>query len=188
MIPVMHRVNTIKDLQNTPTDLGMEVDLRYSGNELILHHDPFADGERFIDFLAHYNHKFIILDIKSEGIERRVIDATEDAGIRDYFLLNVNFPFIVKLAKTGFTKMSVRFSDFESADTCLAMKGKADFVWVEFFSGFTLSQDIYNKLAGHFKLSIVSPELYGRNEIEKYKAQLPGDVHSVCTDYPEKWM
>lgn len=188
MLPVMHRVNTVKDLKNTPVDFGVEVDVRCRGNDLILHHDPFTDSERFADFLAHYNHKFMILDIKSEGIERRVIDEVEDSGIKDYFLLNVNFPVIVKLAKSGFTKMSVRFSDFESADTCLAMKGKADFVWIESFERFTLSPDIYERLSRHFKLSLVSPELYGRQEIDRYKAMLPGDVHSVCTDFPEKWV
>lgn len=187
MIPVMHRVNSIDGLKNIRNEFGIEVDLRYSGNELILHHDPFADGERLEDFLSHYAHKFIILDIKSEGTERRVIEAVERAGIRDYFLLNVNFPVIVKLAKSGFSKMSVRFSEFESVETCLALKGKADFVWAESFEKFTLPS-VYEKLARHFKISLVSPELYGRNEIDEYRKQLPGDIHSVCTDYPEKWL
>jgi hypothetical protein len=175
-------------LKETPPDMGVEVDLRYSGNQLILHHDPFKDGEAFEDFLSSYSHKFIILDIKSEGIEKRAIEAVENAGIVDYFLLNVNFPVIVKLARSGFRKMSMRFSDFESLDTCFAFRNKAEFVWVESFERFTLSRDIHTKLKD-FKISLVSPELYGRaEEIGAYRRLLPGDVHSVCTDYPEKWL
>lgn len=188
MIIAMHRVNRIEDLKRTPADLGVETDLRSGGKGIILHHEPFAAGERLEDFISHYRHKFIILDIKSEGIERRAIDIVENAGIKDYYLLNVNFPFIMKLAKTGFRKMSVRFSDFESVDACLAMKSKADFVWVESFKKLSLTKEVYKKLSKHFHLSLVSPELYGRNEIDLYKKRLEGmEIHSVCTDYPDKW-
>ncbi|MBI2578457.1 MAG: hypothetical protein HYW26_01970 [Candidatus Aenigmarchaeota archaeon] len=189
MIIAMHRVNTIEDLKKTPVGLGVETDLRSDGKDIILHHEPFfGNGEKLEDFISRYSHEFIILDIKSEGIERRAIDIVENAGIKDYYLLNVNFPFIMKLAKTGFRKMSVRFSDFESADACLAMKNKADFVWVESFSKLALTKEVCKKLSRHFRLSLVSPELYGRNEIEIYKKKLKGmDIHSVCTDYPDKW-
>ena len=33
---IMHRVNTIEQLLNTPVDLGVEVDIRSQGKELII--------------------------------------------------------------------------------------------------------------------------------------------------------
>lgn len=188
MIIVRHRVNTVKELQEMPEDFGVEADVRCQGDDLILHHDPLKDGENLEDFLAAYSHRFCIFDIKSEGIEKRVIELAADAGVEDYYLLNVNFPVIVKLAKTGFSKMSIPFSEFQSIETCLNMKGKVDFVWVESFNSLALTKDVHDKLAKHFKLSLVSPELYGRQEIERYRQLLKGmKIHDVCTDFPEKW-
>ena len=50
----------------------MEVDVRDYNNNLILNHDPFKKGENFLRYLKHFKHKFIIINIKSEGIESRV--------------------------------------------------------------------------------------------------------------------
>ena len=69
---IVHRVNTIKDLLNTPVEYGVEVDLRDFGEKLVLQHDPFKDGESFEEYLKNYNHGTMILNIKSEGIETKV--------------------------------------------------------------------------------------------------------------------
>ena len=45
---IAHRVNTIKDLLNTPVEYGVEVDLRDFGEKLVLQHDPFKDGEKYV--------------------------------------------------------------------------------------------------------------------------------------------
>ncbi len=44
---IYHRRNTIKELQTTPNEYGVEVDIRSSHGQLIIHHDPFANGENF---------------------------------------------------------------------------------------------------------------------------------------------
>ena len=46
-----HRINTISQLNSVPNHFGIEIDLRYEGNRIILHHDPFNKGVDFIDFL-----------------------------------------------------------------------------------------------------------------------------------------
>jgi hypothetical protein len=38
---ISHRINTIKDLKNVDHSYGIEVDIRYHNNDIILHHDPF---------------------------------------------------------------------------------------------------------------------------------------------------
>ena len=48
-----HRRNSKEELISTPTNFGVEIDIRTDGNELILQHDPFTDGTLFADWLDH---------------------------------------------------------------------------------------------------------------------------------------
>jgi hypothetical protein len=89
---IAHRVNTIKDLLNTPTEYGVEIDLRDFGEKLILQHDPFKDGESFEEYLKNYNHGTMILNIKSEGIETRVLKLIQQHNIKSYFFVDCSFP------------------------------------------------------------------------------------------------
>ena len=54
---IMHQVNTIEQLTNTPVELGVEVDVRSQDKELIIHHDPFQKGESFIKWLKFFKHE-----------------------------------------------------------------------------------------------------------------------------------
>ena len=91
---IAHRVNTIKDLLNTPVEYGVEVDLRDFGKKLILQHDPFKDGESFEEYLKNYNHGTMILNIKSEGIETKVLKLLRQYNVKSYFFLDCSFPMI----------------------------------------------------------------------------------------------
>ncbi len=71
---IAHRINTIEELKKVPNEYGVELDLRDYGNKLILQHDPFVEGEDFEEYLKYYNHGTMILNIKSERIEYRVLD------------------------------------------------------------------------------------------------------------------
>ena len=51
MLKIAHRINTVAQLREVPPEYGIELDLRYEGPELIMHHDPFTTGERFEDLL-----------------------------------------------------------------------------------------------------------------------------------------
>ena len=55
---VIHRVNKRARLHELPRHFGAEIDLRADGSTLILNHDPFNGGERFIDWLAEYQQLF----------------------------------------------------------------------------------------------------------------------------------
>ena len=63
MIYVSHRINTVEALMENPVEYGVELDLRDRGDRLILQHDPFSDGEDFEDYLEHYRHQLMILNI-----------------------------------------------------------------------------------------------------------------------------
>lgn len=66
---ITHRINIIDELKQVPFEYGVELDLRDYGDRLILQHDPFKDGEDFEEYLKHYNHRTMILNIKSERVE-----------------------------------------------------------------------------------------------------------------------
>lgn len=182
-----HRINTIEQLKEIPTHYGIEIDLRDNLNgEIHLSHDPFQEGELFSDFLHYYNHSFIILNIKSERIEYKVLELLKKHNIANYFFLDSSFPMIYKLSNEGEKNIAIRFSELEGLDTVLNMKGRIDWVWVDCFSKVPLNRESYNilKEAG-FKLCFVSPELQNQPEkIKEYKDYLNKEniiMDMICT-------
>ncbi|HLD72418.1 MAG TPA: hypothetical protein VJA23_02435 [Candidatus Nanoarchaeia archaeon] len=188
MLIINHQINSIGQLQNTPKKFGVEVDLRAYNNRIILNHEPFLEGEDFEEFLKHYHHAYLILNIKCEGIERLVIGLMDKFRIRDYFLLDVTPPFIFKLVNQGISKIAVRFSEMESIETCLNLKGKLEWVFVDNLTHLPVEHDAFKTLRKYFKLCIVSPELLNRNEIESVKEILKDNpVDAVLTDKIYDW-
>lgn len=161
-----HRVNTIAELNLIDSKYGVEIDLRDNTNgDVYLQHDPFIQGETFDDFLKVYNHSFIILNIKSERIEYKILDILKKYNIQNYFFLDSSFPMIIKLSREGIKNIALRYSEYEAIDTILNMKGLVDWVWVDCFSRNPLDRGTYKSLknAG-FKLCFVSPELQNQTE------------------------
>jgi len=188
---IRHRVNTVAQLQEVSPQYGVELDLRDRGARLILQHDPFADGEDFASYLGHYRHGTMILNVKSERIEHRVLDELRQAGtVRDYFFLDCSFPMIRNLVSLGERRIAVRFSEFEPIEGAMALAGQIDWVWVDCFTRLPLDEPSYARLHRHFKLCIVSPELQGHalERIEEFAEQLRGmPVDAVCTKRPDLW-
>lgn len=191
---ISHRRNTLAELRATPQHYGVEVDIRSRGPELIIHHDPLVPGESFNDWIAAYRHGTLILNVKEEGLEARLIDLMREHGIADYFLLDQSFPFLVKWSKAGERRCAVRVSEFESIDTALSLAGKVDWVWVDCFTHFALSgADAARLREAGFKLCLVSPELQGRpadTEIPALAALLAErgiTADAVCTKRCDLW-
>ncbi len=183
---IAHRINTIEELQQTPKEYGVEVDLRDYKERLILQHDPFKNGEDFEEFLKHYNHGTMILNIKSEGIEHKVIEYIHQYNIKKYFFLDSSFPMIYLLSKNNEKNIALRFSEYEAMDTILAMAGKVKWVWVDCFSRLPITSEKYALLKKNgFQLCLVSPELQRQDEkLELYRQDLheKGIVFdAICT-------
>jgi hypothetical protein len=102
----------------------VELDLRDRGGRLVLQHDPFSDGEDFEDYLQEYRHGLMILNIKSERIEYRVLELIRRANVPDYFFLDSSFPMIRALVREGERRIAVRFSEFEPVESALALADK----------------------------------------------------------------
>lgn len=171
---ISHRINTIDELKNTPTEYGVEIDLRDSKDRLILAHDPFIDGEDFEEFLKRYQHGTMILNIKSERIEYKVLELIYKYEIKNYFFLDSSFPMIYLLSENGEENIALRFSEFEGLDTILNMKNRIKWVWVDCFSRLPLTYKSFKLLKKiGLKLCLVSPELQGYDKkIEEYKSYL----------------
>lgn len=191
---IAHRRNTIESLGQTPVKYGVEVDIRSNGDELIIHHDPFVPGESFENWISAYRHGTLILNVKEEGLEERLITIMQSRGITDYFFLDQSFPFLVKYSRLGIHQSAVRVSEFESVDTALTLQGKVDWVWVDCFTRFPLDTAGARILqeAG-FKLCLVSPELQGRpaeEEIPRLRQFLLDNAitaDAVCSKRPDLW-
>lgn len=194
MILVRHRRNTAEDLRATPVEYGVELDLRSYGDRLIVHHDAFVDGEDFERWLDDYRHRLLILNVKEEGLEQRLIALMRERGIEDWFFLDQSFPFLIRTARMGESRCAVRVSEFESIDTALTLAGQVDWVWVDCFTRFPLDRAQADRLRGAgFKLCLVSPELQGREaatEIPALRALLAREgivADAVCTKEPALW-
>lgn len=190
MIRIAHRINTIEQLINTPADYGVELDLRPEGDKIVIHHDAFAGGVDFEEWLTYYDHRFIILNTKAEGMEERLIRLMEKHLISDYFFLDLSLPFMVKYIKKGIRNIAVRFSEYEPIEFVMKFAGKADWIWVDCFTDLPLDNENYTQLKQHFKLCLVSPELqgFGIERIAEFKTKLQGmKIDAVCTKRPDLW-
>ena len=192
---IRHRANTIKELQETPEKYGVEIDIRAHHNQLILNHEPHLGGENLEEYLQHYKHSFIIFNIKEAGIENQVIQLAEKYNIKNYFLLDVEFPFIYNATRNkGFKKIAIRFSEAEPIEMAMAQKDLVEWVWIDTNTKLPLNKENHYKLeqAG-FKLCLVCPERWGRPEdIEKYISYMRENniqIDAVMTsiNHANKW-
>ena len=194
MIIIRHRQNLRRELEETSTDLGIEVDIRSRGSELVIHHEPFVQGELFEDWIESYAHRLLILNVKEEGLEERLLAIMAGRGIEEFFFLDQSFPFLIRTARQGERRCAVRVSEYESVDTALNLSGMVEWVWVDCFTRFPLDGDAARTLqAAGMKLCLVSPELQGRSdpsEIEAMRNMLVREkimIEAVCTKEPESW-
>lgn len=206
MLIIHHRINNLKSLGELPINHGIEVDVRYHENDLILQHDPFdhhiQNKTKLIDLLDKWK-SFgpLILNLKSEGIEEACIKAMGKYKVKNWFFLEMSMPYLVNYSDKAFRKeikgfssenLAVRFSDREPIEYALSFKDKAKWVWVDYFSNFPLNKKTILLLKkANFKICLVSPELqkdsiFSTNQIAKMCLDL--NIDAVCTKDPDIWI
>ena len=169
---VVHRVNQRAHLRDIPRHFGTEIDLRAEGSTLILNHDPFKGGERFDDWLADYEHGLLVLNIKEAGIESEVIKLVEARGIKRFFLLDVEFPYLYRASRAGERRIAMRYSEDEALETVLNYRDKVDWVWIDTNTHLPLDAQSAPQL-NPFKTCLVCPERWGRpQDIPAYRRQM----------------
>ena len=191
---IHHRRNTRALLDQTSSRHGVEIDVRSHREDLILHHDPFAHGEFFASWLQGYHHGTLILNVKEEGLEHRILDQMIEAQITNFFFLDQSFPFLRRTTQNGESRCAVRVSEYESVDTAMALERKADWVWLDSFTGaLPETADLERLSHSEYRVCLVSPELQGRDlrrEQPTLRAKLADAgvvLDAVCTKVPDAW-
>lgn len=206
MLYVNHRINTIEQLKDVPIDNGIEFDVRYHENELILHHDPFNhqnnNDDTFEDLLKQWGDRTgaMIVNVKTEGVEMACIELLNKYQVKNWFFLDLSMPYFCIYANKainneipGFSpeNLAVRFSEYEPIEYVLSFTGKAKWVWVDCFTYLPLDDQSYQQLkdAG-YKICITSPELqkHSPERIAEFRKQLePYVVDAICTKHEDLW-
>ena len=184
-----HRINNSNELNKFPDNYGIEIDLRDKDDRIILVHDPFQNGEDFEEFLKRYNKRSIILNVKSERIEYKIIELLKKYNVHDYFFLDCSFPMIYQLNKINEKNIAIRFSEFESIESVMLVKDMVKWVWVDCFNDFQLTPESYKKIKkANLKICLVSPELQSHNisRIQEFKDIIEKnefEIDAICTKH-----
>lgn len=182
-----HRINTTTQLSTIDTKYGVELDLRDYGDQLVLEHDPFTGGQLFEDYLKEYKHSGIILNIKSERVEEKVLELLKKYNVTNYFFLDSSFPMIYQLNKKyDEQNIAIRFSEFEPIEAVLKVSNMVKWVWIDCFTNFPLTPETYKQIkeAG-LKICLVSPELQGHStdmiiEIKEEIKKNNYEIDAIC--------
>ena len=181
MIPIIHRVNSIEKLNTLSEDVGVEIDIRHGGEKLVLSHDIQEKEENFEEYLDNYNKKFIVANIKESGVEDAVENILTKRKIDNFFLLDVEFPYILQNYKRLGDNLSVRYSKYESIESVSYFVNKVKWLWIDTYEDFEINEEIA-EIISSFKIFLVSPSRWGMPEklsyyislFKDYKIELDG--------------
>ena len=191
-----HRRNSKEELISTPAKFGVEIDIRSVGNDLILQHDPFTDGTLLTDWLDHYSHSGLILNLKEDGLESQLLTILKEREIEDFFFLDQSYPSMIKSLKNNLAnKVAARSSEYESLDSVMSLPQHPSYIWCDSFNGrwsHLIPTLNYAIQVGSICV-IVSPELQSREskeeilEIQEILALNEPRNIAVCTKHPWMW-
>ena len=192
MIIIKHRVNTIKDLKKTDKNFGVEIDLRSNQSDVYLHHDPFKKGELFNKWARNFKHKMLVLNVKEEGLEDKILKILKKNKIKKFFFHDQTFSSLLKnMTKTH---VSIRYSEYESLQKTNYLFKKIKWIWIDNFNKIKLEKKFYQELKKNkVKICLVSPELVKikrMREIKKVISFLKKNnfkIDAVCTKKTKLW-
>ena len=192
MIIIKHRVNNSKNLNKLNINYGVELDLRSYNKDIYLHHDPFKKGEKFKNWIKKYNHKLIVLNVKEEGLEGRILKILKRNKIKNFFFHDQTFSTLLK--NMNKTKVSVRFSEYEGLKKINKLFKKIKWLWLDNFNEIKIEKSFYSFLKkNNVKICIVSPELVNKRRLSEIKKIMTFSKRNkikfdaVCTKKPEIW-
>jgi hypothetical protein len=193
MIIIKHRVNTSKELKKLSHNFGVEIDLRSNNQNIYLHHDPFKNGELFSKWIKNYKHKLIVLNVKEEGLEEKIIKILKKNKIKNFFFHDQTFSSMLKNMYK--TKVSARYSEYEELKKTYKLFNQIKWLWIDNFTELKIEKKFYQFLKKkNVKICIVSPELVQKDrykEIKKIILYLESNnlkIDAICTKIPQYWI
>lgn len=197
MIYIRHRINDLSGISNVAKNHGAEIDIRTVGvpvaSELVVTHDPFTSGAPLTEWLkkwkAHGATGPVIFNTKEDGLEEKIRECAISTGVENFFFLDTALPTLIRLTMWGNEpRFAVRQSAYEPLSSCIAFAGKADWVWVDCVKGVFVSTSDVEKLKKHFRVCLVSPELWNVDWAPNAQSrELKRLADAICTKVPEKW-
>jgi hypothetical protein len=192
MLIIRHRVNSIQELNLIPPSQGVEIDLRFSTQGVYLQHDLKCEGDLLKDWVKHFSHELLILNVKEDGLESEVLKILDSHGVSNFFFLDQPAPSLFKAAAKG-TPVAFRISDFEGAP--FTIQGGSNWLWIDSFTGdwTHLERALSFAHENNLKTCLVSPELQGRTttmetqNIKEILQKSEKQLNAVCTKNPEIW-
>ena len=83
---IMHRTNSIQELEKVNKSYGVEIDLRSNSSDIVLEHEALkSEFTKLEEWLQYFCHEMIILNIKEEGLENRILDILREFKVENYF-------------------------------------------------------------------------------------------------------
>ena len=208
---IAHRgIWTKVEEQNSPLSLrnalskgfGIETDLRYFNNEIIISHDPITKNsigtDFFIELLDYYvkinSNSCLAINIKCDGIVNTIHKKILERKIKNYFFFDMTIPDLISSHKLGCKNLFARHSSFEVSYLLHSMTSG---VWVDFFDGiFNLDEELKCAFRNFKQFTFVSPELHGYNEqiVNTFWTALKFQIKElsenkrimICTDFPSR--
>ena len=166
-IYIAHRLNTKKKiLKIKKFDFkGAEIDLRADSNNIIMTHDPFKKGLNFIKNIKLFKNYFLIIDIKSTGISKKMYKILIKKKMKFLFLNLISQEF-VEMIKLGYSNhLFLRFSLYEKFDLNNKILKKINWIWFDFFNNVPISKNQYKYIKRNKKkICITSPDLLGKSK------------------------
>jgi glycerophosphoryl diester phosphodiesterase len=173
---------------------GTETDIRDFDGKLVISHDPASRDsislEEFFDIYNTYSKKLMLaLNIKSDGLQKKLQSALAEFGIGQYFIFDMAVPDGLLYLRQGMATYT-RHSEYE---TVPAYYEDAKGVWLDEFHEHWITSDVIESHLGKGKaVCIVSPDLHSRpynKEWEHYRElekKIGKDRLMLCTDFPEE--
>jgi hypothetical protein len=176
---------------------GTETDLRDLNGNLVISHDiPSLEMKDLItaeEFFKLYksigNNLPLALNIKSDGLQEKLLYLINKYEIENYFVFDMSVPDTIGYFKKGL-KVFTRQSEYEEHPAFLT---ESEGVWMDEFNSHWITQAAINiHIKNDKKVCIVSPELHKREKITEwvnYKGVselIPINKLMLCTDLPEE--
>ena len=156
---IIHRVNSLEKLTKLSKNHGVEIDVVYDNKQLVLKHSPYEETEKILtlkNFLDEYSNQKLIINVKTSGIEEKIIELTRKYT-DNFLLLDVEFPFIIKNYKKYGRYLMLRVSKFESIHNIDHFNEYIKWIWLDTYEELEFQQDYKDQL-NTFNICLVSIE------------------------------